>query len=79
MLYTIVNSTTQCGENRHTDIANFSTQKKIIRLFGDFHYMYREICQTDLSEFHSIVWEKSPEVSTKYILLCSMAIIAIFL
>ena len=27
--------------------------------------MYREICQTDLSEFHPTVWEKSPEVSTK--------------
>ena len=41
--------------------------------------MYREIRQTDLSEFHSKVWEKSPKVSTKYILLCCMAIIAIFL
>ena len=41
--------------------------------------MYREICQTDLSEFHSTVWEKSPKVSTKYILLCCMAIIAVFL
>ena len=41
--------------------------------------MYREICQTELSEFHSTVWEKSPEVSTKYILLCGMAIIAILL
>ena len=30
VLYTIVNFTTQCGENRHTDIANFATliQKK---------------------------------------------------
>ena len=26
-----------------------------------------EICQTDLSEFHPTVWEKSPEVSTKKI------------
>ena len=41
--------------------------------------MYREICQTDLSEFHSTIWEKSPKVSTKYILLCCMAVIAIFL
>ena len=41
--------------------------------------MYREICQTDLIEFHSTVWEKSTKVSTKYILLCCMAIIAIFL
>ena len=41
--------------------------------------MYREIYQTDLSEFHPTVWEKSPEVSTKYILLRYMAIIAIFL
>ena len=41
--------------------------------------MYREIFQTDLSEFHLTVWEKSRKVSTKYILLCCMAIIAIFL
>ena len=41
--------------------------------------MYRELFQTDLSEFHSTVWEQSPKVSTKYILLCCMAIIAIFL
>ena len=31
--------------------------------------MYREICQTDLSKFHSIVRGKSPKVSKKYILL----------
>ena len=41
--------------------------------------MYREICQRYLSEFHSTVWEKSPKISTKYIWLCCMAIIAIFL
>ena len=41
--------------------------------------MYREIYQTDLSRFHSTVWEKSPKLSTKYILLCCVAIIAIFL
>ena len=41
--------------------------------------MYREICQTDLSEFHSTVWEKTPKVSIKLILLCCMAIIAILL
>ena len=41
--------------------------------------MYREIFQTDLSEFHSTVWEKSPKVSTKLILLCCMVIIAILL
>ena len=41
--------------------------------------MYREVFQTDLSEFHSTVWEKSPKVSTKLILLCYMAIIAILL
>ena len=29
--------------------------------------MYREICQTDLSEFHPTVWGKSPEVSSKQI------------
>ena len=33
----------------------------------------------DLSEFHSTVWEKSPNVSTIYILLCYMEIIAILL
>ena len=32
--------------------------------------MYREICQTDLSDIHSTVWEKSPKVTTKLILLC---------
>ena len=29
--------------------------------------MYREICQTNLSEFHPTVWKKLLEVSTKYI------------
>ena len=35
---------------------------------GEFELIccpYREICQTDLSEFHPTVWEKSPELSTK--------------
>ena len=27
--------------------------------------MYREIRQTNLSEFHSTVWEELPKVSTK--------------
>ena len=40
--------------------------------------MYREICHKDFSEFHLTLWEKSPKVSKKYILLCFMAIIAIF-
>ena len=42
MLYTIVNFTTQCGENRHTDIAKFATsihtKKKINTLCGDFYH-----------------------------------------
>ena len=41
--------------------------------------MYKEIFQTDLSEFQSTLWEKSPKVSTKYILLCCMATVAILL
>ena len=40
VLYTIMNFTTQCGKNRHTDIANFATliQKKINTLCGDFNH-----------------------------------------
>ena len=96
MLYTIVNSTTQCGENRYTDIVNFATliytkneytvwqflpyYMVITTLYtGSLSYMYREIRRVDLSEFHLTVWEKSPKVSTKYILLCCMVIIARFL
>ena len=75
-----MNFTTQCGENRHTDIANFATlihKKKLIQcvaifttLYGNYYpphgeFMDRKICQTDLSEFHSTVWEKSPKVSTR--------------
>ena len=56
--------------------------KKINTLCGDFYHtvwqllpstrgvqtnLYREIWQTDLSEFHSTVWEKSPKLSTKEI------------
>ena len=87
-----MNFTTQFGENRHTDIANFAAlinTKKLIHcvaiftILYDNYYpphgeLYKEICQTDLSEFHSTVWEKSSKVSTKYILLYYMAIIAIF-
>ena len=43
MLYTIVNFTTQCGENRHTDIENFATlihTQKINALRGDFTILY---------------------------------------
>ena len=45
----------------------------------NFLRVYREIFQTDLSEVHSTIWEKSPNVSRKDILLCCMAIIAILL
>ena len=41
VVYTIVNFTTQCGENRHTDIANFATlihTPKINTLYGDFYH-----------------------------------------
>ena len=37
----IVNFTTQCGENRHTDLANFATlirTKKMNTLCSDFYY-----------------------------------------
>ena len=92
-----MNFTTQCGENRHTDIANFAKLihiKKLIHcvaifsiLYGNYYpshgefklTLYREIFHMDLSEFYSTVWEKTPKVSTKYILLCCIAIIAIFL
>ena len=47
VLYTIVNFTTQCSENRHTDIANFATlihRQKLIHcveiftiLYGDYY------------------------------------------
>ena len=41
VLYTIVNFTTQCGENHHTDIANFATlihTKKNNALYGNFYH-----------------------------------------
>ena len=41
--YTIVNFTTQCGENRHTDIANFLTlmhKKKLIHSMAIFTILY---------------------------------------
>ena len=43
MLYTIVNFTTQCGESRHTDIANFATLihiKKLIHCVAIFTILY---------------------------------------
>ena len=42
LLYTIVNFTTQCGENPHTDTANLATlihTKKISTLCGDFYHI----------------------------------------
>ena len=41
--------------------------------------MYREIFQTDLSEFHPTVWGKIARGVQKINLPCCMAIIAIFL
>ena len=41
MLYNIVNFITQCGDNRHTDIANLATfihTKKTNKLCGDFYH-----------------------------------------
>ena len=41
VLYTIVNLTMQCGENHHTDIANFATllhTKKNNTLCGNFYH-----------------------------------------
>ena len=43
MLYTIVNFTTQCGKNRHTDVANFATfihTKKLIDCVAIFTILY---------------------------------------
>ena len=43
MLYTIVNFTTQCDENRHTDIANFATllhTKKLIHCVAILTILY---------------------------------------
>ena len=43
MLYTIVDFDTQCGENRHTDIANFATlihTKKLIHCVAIFTILY---------------------------------------
>ena len=43
MIYTIVNFTKQCGENRHTDIANFATlihKKKLIYCVAIFTILY---------------------------------------
>ena len=40
-IYTIVNFTTECGENRHTDIANFATlihTKKMNTVCSDFYH-----------------------------------------
>ena len=43
MLYIILNFTTQCGENRHADIANFATlihKKKLIHCVAIFTIQY---------------------------------------
>ena len=52
MLYIIVNFTTQCGENRHTDIANFATlihTQKINTLCGDFYHTVWQLGETGAS------------------------------
>ena len=56
MLYTIVNFTTQCGENRHTDIANFATlihTKKLIHYVAICTILYGN-CYPSHGEFKLI-------------------------
>ena len=46
MLYIIVNFTTRCGENRHTDIANFATlihAKKLVHCVAIFTILYGNV------------------------------------
>ena len=66
VLYTIVNFTTQCGENRHTDIANFATlihTKKLIHcaaiftiLYGNYYLPYGEFKLICIGTFSRRTW-----------------------
>ena len=66
MLYTIVNFTTQCGENRHTDIANFATlihTKKLIHcvaiytiLYGNYYPPHGEFKLIYIEKFSRRTW-----------------------
>ena len=47
MIYTIVNFTTQCGKNHHTDIASFATlihTQKLIHCVAIFTILYGSYC-----------------------------------
>ena len=57
MLYTIVNFTTQYGENRHTNIANFATlihTKKLIHCVAIFIILYGNYYSSSYGEFKLI-------------------------
>ena len=66
MLYTIVNFTTQCGENRHTDIANFGTlihTQKCIHcvaiftiLLGNYYPLHGEFKLICIEKFARRTW-----------------------
>ena len=65
MLYTIVNFTTQCGENRHTDIANFATliHKQLIHfvaiftiLYGNYYPLHRQFKLICIGKFARRTW-----------------------
>ena len=71
-----MNFTTECSENRYTDIANFATlihTKKLIHSVTIFTILYGNYYP------HGEFKLKWPKVSIKSISLCSMAIIAMFL
>ena len=66
MLYTIVNFTTQCGENRHTDIANFAKfihPKKLRHyvaiftiLYGNYYPLHGEFKLICIGKFARRTW-----------------------
>ena len=66
MLYTIVNFTTQCGENRHTDIANFATLIDTIKLiqcvaiftilYGNYYPPHGELELICIGKFARQTW-----------------------
>ena len=75
MLYTIVNFITQCGENRHTEIAKFTTliqTKKFIHcvaiftiLYGNYyspHWEFKLIC---IGKFARRTWVNFTQRSGK--------------
>ena len=59
MLYTIVNFTTQCGENRHTDIANYATlinTKTFTILYGNYYPPHGEFMLICIGKFARRTW-----------------------